>query len=274
MLKVNIKKKLNFWEIIQIAKSKNLNYESLLRQAQYQNVLIEEDQKILIKFINHFKSLKNFNSQIFQDIFASFVIDKFFEKTFLEFGATDGLSLSNSLMLEKDLNWKGVLAEPSPQWHESLKLNRKDTPIIDKCIWSKSNERLEFFMSSYGELSTIVDFVDNDIEKLPLNTSMRKKNGKKIFVETISLNDVVKIFFNGKCPSYISVDTEGSEYDILKSFNFDNYKPHVFTIEHNHTKYEKKIDKLMISNNYVRIFRNLTDFDAWYVSSDAFKKIS
>ena len=122
MLKVNIKKKLNFWEIVQIAKSKNLNYESLLRQAQYQNVLIEEDQKILIKFINHFKSLKNFNSQIFQDIFASFVIDNFFEKTFLEFGATDGLSLSNSLMLEKDLKWKGVLAEPSPQWHESLKL--------------------------------------------------------------------------------------------------------------------------------------------------------
>ena len=202
------------------------------------------------------------------------MIDKSFEKTFLEFGATDGLSLSNSFLLEKHLNWKGALAEPSPQWHESLKLNRKDTTIIDKCIWSKSNERLEFFMSSYGELSTIVDFVDNDIEKLPGNTSMRKENGKKIYVETISLNDVVKFFFNGKCPSYISVDTEGSEYEILKSFNFDNYRPHVFTIEHNHSKYEKKIDELMISNEYVRMFKNLTLFDAWYLSSEAFKKIS
>ena len=274
MLKVNFKKSVNFWELVRYAKLKKINHELLLRQAQNQNVLIDENQNILSRFIDHFRNIKSFNSQIYQDIFASFVIDKSYEKTFLEFGATNGLFLSNSFMLEKDLNWKGVLAEPSPQWHESLKLNRKDTPIIDKCIWSKSNERLEFFMSSYGELSTIVDFVDNDIEKLPVNTSMRKENGKKIFVETISLNDVVKIFFNGKCPSYISVDTEGSEYDILKSFNFDNYKPHVFTIEHNHTKYEKKIDKLMISNNYVRIFRNLTDFDAWYVSSDAFKKIS
>ena len=40
-------------------------------------------------------------SQLYQDAFASFLIGGKFEKTFLEFGATDGLKLSNSYLLEK-----------------------------------------------------------------------------------------------------------------------------------------------------------------------------
>ena len=50
-----------------------------------------------------------------------FIIGNKFDKTFLEFGATDGLELSNSYMLENFLGWKGVLSEPSPQWHNLLK---------------------------------------------------------------------------------------------------------------------------------------------------------
>ena len=128
-------------------------------------------------------------------------------------------------------------------------------------------------MSKAGELSTLIDFVDNDLETIPGNAKVRKENGKKIFVETISLNDVIKNFFKNKCPSYISIDTEGSEYEILKSFNFKIYKPKVFTIEHNQTDLEIKIDSLMALNDYVRVFKNLTFFDAWYVSKEAFKKI-
>jgi len=48
----------------------------------------------------------------------------------------------------------------------------------------------------------------------------------------------------------------------------DKYRPKLFTIEHNHTESELKIDKFLISNNYRRIFRKLTAFDAWYVASE------
>ena len=78
---------------------------------------------------------------------------------------------------------------------------------------------------------------------MPGNT----KFGKTITVETISLNDVIKEYFNNISPSYISIDTEGSEYEILKSFNFENYRPKVFTIEHNFTELQNKIDELMSS---------------------------
>jgi len=120
-------------------------------------------------------------------------------------------------------------------------------------------------MSDLGELSTLNDFINYDLESMPINTKQRKESGKLISVNTISLNDVIKEYFNNKCPSYISIDTEGSEYEILKVFNLDDYRPKLFTIEHNYTDNQSKIDELLISNGYVRIFKKLTAFDAWYI---------
>ena len=128
-------------------------------------------------------------------------------------------------------------------------------------------------MSDVGVLSTIKDFIESDKNSMPGNTLERKKAGKIISVETISLNDVIKEYFNNISPSYISVDTEGSEYEILKSFKLDIYRPKVFTIEHNFTDFQMKIDDLMKSNNYKRIFRELTAFDAWYVSEETLKEL-
>ena len=256
---------MNFWELATFARAKNLDNIFLLNQAFDQNVLIEDDKKFLKSFINHFEKSKNISSQLYQDVFASFVVGNRFDKTFLEFGATDGIDLSNSYMLELYEGWTGILSEPSPQWHEALIQNRKKTKIITKCIWSQSGKKLDFFMSDIGVFSTINDFIDNEIKSIPGNTRQRKKGGKLVSVETISLNDVIIKYFNDTCPSYISIDTEGSEFEIIKAFNLDKYKPKLLTVEHNFTENEKKIDEHLITNGYVRIFRKLTTFDAWYI---------
>ena len=128
-------------------------------------------------------------------------------------------------------------------------------------------------MSDIGVLSTISEFIESDKSSMPGNTRDRKKAGKVISVETISLNDVIKEYFNNISPSYVSIDTEGSEYEILKSFKLDIYRPKVFTIEHNFTDFQIKIDDLMKSNNYKRIFKELTAFDAWYVSEETLKEL-
>ena len=272
-MKINFTKKPNFWHIASVARNKNVNDYEILNQAFEQDVFEEENKIFLKKFIDCFKYVKNIKSQLYQDVFASFVIGNQFDKTFLEFGATDGLELSNSFMLENTLNWSGVLSEPSPQWHEVLKENRKYTKIIKKCIWSESGKILDFFMSDRGNFSTLNEFIDSDKYSMPLNTESRKKAGKLITVETISLNDVIKEYFNNTSPSYISIDTEGSEFKILESFNFENYRPKVFTVEHNFTELQSEIDELMVSKNYERIFRKLTSFDAWYVSKEALNEL-
>tara|TARA_Y100000389_G_C17370132_1_gene468543 strand:- start:173 stop:1000 length:828 start_codon:yes stop_codon:yes gene_type:complete len=266
--KLNKNQPVNFYQLASFAQKTKLDNKILLQQSFDQNVFDEQNKKLLSKFIKSFDGKENIQSQLFQDVCASFIIGDKFEKTFLEFGATDGFELSNTHMLENKLSWKGALSEPSPQWHKSLKENRKNSKIITKCIWKNSGEKLDFFMSEIGTYSTLNDFVDNDIKSMPANNKLRKKNGKLITIETISLNDVMKEYFNNICPSYISIDTEGSEYEILKSFNLEIYRPKLFTIEHNFTKNESKIDDFLISKNYVRIFRKLTAFDAWYIPSE------
>ena len=112
------------------------------------------------------------------------------------------------------------------------------------------------------------DFKLNEINSKPGNVEERIKKGEIVEVETISLNDVIEENFKGKSPSYISIDTEGSEFEILNAFNLKKYRPVVFTIEHNYTKDESEIDKIMKTNDYGRVFKKLTAFDAWYVRND------
>ena len=277
MFNFNFKNRdVTFHKLVLFAQKTNLDPKECLIQAFNQNALIDDNVDLLKEFIDYFKKVKNSQSQIFQDVFASFIVGEKFDKTFFEFGASDGLCNSNSYLLENFFNWKGVLSEPSPQWLDALKRNRTNTKIITKCIWKESGKKLDFLMvSDQGGLSTLKDFMESDKISIPSNTNLRKKSGKLISVETISLNDVIKEYFNSICPSFISIDTEGSEYEILKAFDLNKFRPKVFTIEHNHTEKESKIEYHLINNGYVRIFRKLTTFDAWYIPSEILlKKIS
>ena len=118
---IDFKKKVDFFRLAEIAKRNNLDHKECLIQAFNKNVLIDDNKDLLKDFIDTFENIEKINSQLYQDVFANFIVGNKFEKTFLEFGATDGYNLSNSYLLENLFNWKGVLSEPSTQWHESLK---------------------------------------------------------------------------------------------------------------------------------------------------------
>jgi FkbM family methyltransferase len=264
----------DFWKTVTFSKKNNIPGHIILTQAYEQGLLAEDKKKILLNFIEHIRNFENNSkSQLYQDLFASFIVQNDFDKTFLEFGATNGVDLSNTYTLENKFLWSGALAEPDINWIESLKKNRTKSKIITKCIWNKSGEKMNFFSSKVGVLSTLNDFKNSDINSMPGNTAQRIKEGVNIEVDTISLNQVIREEFNNISPSYISIDTEGSEFEILNSFNFSKYHPAVFTIEHNFTDLHDKIDKLMLDNNYVRMFKKLTAFDAWYISSEALNKL-
>ena len=50
----------------------------------------------------------------------------------------------------------------------------------------------------------------------------------------------------------VNIDIDDSIH--IKNFNFKKYRPLVFTIEHNFTELQLKIDELMFMNNYIRVF--------------------
>ena len=64
---------------------------------------------------------------------------------------------------------------------------------------------------------------------------------------------------------YLSIDTEGSEYDILKDFNFEKYDISIITCEHNFTNSREDIYSLLTSNGYERKYTGASKFDDWYV---------
>ena len=197
-------------------------------------------------------------SQLRQDLF---VLSHFgFKRNgfFVEFGATNGLRGSNTHLMEKELGWTGILAEPATCWHKNLKENR-DCFIETDCVWKDSNSILTFNEADAAGLSTIDIFSNSD------KHANRRKQGKTYEVKTISLNDLLKKYDAPKNIDYLSIDTEGSEYEILSSFDFAGYDIGVLTVEHNFTAMREKLFLLLSGQGYQRVFEDISRFDDWYI---------
>jgi hypothetical protein len=85
-------------------------------------------------------------------------------------------------------------------------------------------------------------------------------------VETISLNDLLKVHKSPSQIDYLSIDTEGSELEILRAFKFDDYEIGIITVEHNFREPDRQtIYDLLTSKGYVRLFEAFSKFDDWYL---------
>ena len=196
------------------------------------------------------------NSQINQDIFVISNLHGKKNGYFVEFGATDGIGLSNTLLLEKEYGWNGILVEPGKNWREELVKNRK-AKIDFRCVAASSNDYVTFSEATSPELSTIAGFENHD---------QNKRTTKSTYsVETVSLIDLLIEYEAPKIIDYISIDTEGTEFDILKNFDFGGYKFKIMTVEHNFTSERDKIFQLLTANGYQRIWSEFTQFDDWYI---------
>lgn len=202
-------------------------------------------------------------SQINQDLFARFICGDE-PGFFVEFGACDGVYLSNTLMLEKQYGWTGILAEPLPSYYKELIKNRSCS-LSSECVSDKTGDEVKFVevdIQSDKGLSGMSDYVFQDH-----HSETRKNNSTEIVVSTISLDDLLDKFDAPKVVDYLSVDTEGSEFMILDSYSFSrDFK--CITVEHNGTSNGDKIHSLLTSKGYVRILKEFSKWDDWYIKKD------
>jgi FkbM family methyltransferase len=200
-------------------------------------------------------------SQLQQDLVAQWSLRKGIDSNaspfFVEFGATDGITLSNTYLLEKEFGWEGILCEPGKSWHGKLSTNRS-CKIDRRCVFSSTGKSIPFMEVREGELSTISSFAESD------SWGEVRKNSLQYNVETITLEDLL---FENNAPkkiNYLSVDTEGSEYEILKDFNFNKWEIDFISVEHNFTPNRDKLHKLFTSFGYSRKFTSISNWDDWY----------
>jgi hypothetical protein len=107
-------------------------------------------------------------SQIGQDLFVLNHFNNLRGGYFIEIGALNGITLSNTYLLEKNFEWKGICIEPSHDEYEKLVNNRKCI-CIDKAVYSKSGLNLEFVQKYDGLLSGLKDHYDfNFFSELPI----------------------------------------------------------------------------------------------------------
>lgn len=173
--------------------------------------------------------------------------------TFVDIGAHDGLTLSNTFFFEKYRSWKGICVEPIPDRFRELEKNRSCVKV-NGCIAERNEKRKFLKIEGYAEmLSGLVDEYhsnhQNRIEK-----ELKEHGGTKseIEVQCFVLSDLLEKH-NMLSVDYCSIDTEGNELSILKSIDFEKVTIDVFTVENVYDTDE--ILNFMKSKNYKLISR-------------------
>lgn len=232
-------------------------YSRLLEAAWVRHRDLDGREAAFINYcIAHHRQSK---SQIFQDLLVLSLLGEKRNGYFVEFGATNGVSLSNSYLLETTYGWRGILAEPARIWHKALKQNRRAT-IDTRCVWARSGETVEFTEAFSSELSTIDQFAGRD------SHAAARAGGAHYRVATISLNDLLQSHNAPRAIDYLSIDTEGSELAILENFDFSAFEIGIITVEHNYAAPDRQnIAELLRAQGFEQIFADYSLFDDWYV---------
>ncbi|KAJ3387738.1 hypothetical protein HDU92_001811 [Lobulomyces angularis] len=128
---------------------------------------------------------------------------------FIEFGARNGIAQSNTYFYEKALGWKGLMAEVMEDEYKELVKNRPGSLTVNGAICAKPGT-IEFAVSQIGGWHGIAGQITEE---------RKNKNAKIITVPCYTLNHVIEKAGFLRV-DWMSVDTEGSELEVLSAFDF------------------------------------------------------
>lgn len=172
--------------------------------------------------------LPRFYSQNGEDYFAWSVLGRPRSGFFVEVGAFNGVFVSGTYAFEM-LGWRGICIEPHPRYFPLCKANRPNAACIHAaCVGNGGPAEIEFFAESLGLYSGIgVDRASMEAKYASL--------GKEVSYEVVKVpaRTLGAILEECNAPrvDVMTVDTEGSELEVLGSVDLDRYAPKVLIIE-------------------------------------------
>ena len=160
-------------------------------------------------------------TQLNQDIFA-LLINRFKKGYFVEIGANDGYTLSNTVYLEEYFDWDGLLIEANPKYINNLM--RRNAKVCSNAV-AKEEGYIEFIDAGlYGGIVSTMDSTHMSHTKLK----------SKIHVKSQSLEKIFKEFDVPNRIDFLSLDVEGGEKEILKQLcELKTYRVTSGVVEHN-----------------------------------------
>lgn len=165
-------------------------------------------------------NLSNIVYEILRDKYSGF---------YIEIGANDGITQSNTILLEKRNNWSGILIEPGRKnYNYCVKYRSENNSVINELCGSFEDENnqacfidLDLMSFVRDKKSLLKDFKSHAREgrKHSRNNNLYKTQYMKI----VSLDSILKKNNSPKYIDFLSLDTEGYELEILKGLNFQEY---------------------------------------------------
>lgn len=149
---------------------------------------------------------------------------------FVDIGAHDGISINNTFFFEQ-LGWDGICFEPIPSVFENLKKNRK-CKCINKAIYTDNSKHSFFKIDGYSEMLSglVSEFQQNHVVRINKEIEEHYQNFEYIDVECGTVTEEIQnVNIN-----LLSIDTEGSEYSILKTVDFTKYNIEIIVLELNY----------------------------------------
>ncbi len=182
---------------------------------------------------------------------------------FLEIGCWDGEHISQTAYLEREKGWAGVCVDPFPR-----NFANREATLVSKAISNDGKDK-EFTKVYYdkrdgGDVSYFSGFSDtlND----HWNLIKEHCHYEKLMIKTITMEELYKRYNLPVFIEFLSVDTEGSEFEILDSIDFTKCEFGIILAEHNYNKEKKaNIDELLISKGYF-IYKEL-EIDTIYINN-------
>lgn len=204
-----------------------------------------------------------FYSQYGQD---KYIYREFFNKkthgVFVEVGADDGIDRSNTYFFETEMEWTGLCVEPSPTRFVALRQNRNC--YCENCCVYNYDGIVDFFdIIGCGKgLSGIINEYNKEHNKR-INKELAafgsdKSISHKISVPCFTLDTLLRKYQIHKI-DFCSIDTEGSELNILKTIDFNKFDFDIIMVENNMRERDTSIKSFMEAQKFKMIKRIVAD---------------
>lgn len=154
---------------------------------------------------------------------------------FVEAGAADGLSQSNTLLLERKYGWRGVLIEPIPGNFKKCAKYR-DNSIVLNCLLSAFEQDGNFKTIIDGNLLSIVEEDNEESQNRNVESQHEVISSNKLYsaskykIKGRSLSRVLDELGIEEV-DVLSLDVEGNEIEVLKGINFERHYIKVILVE-------------------------------------------
>ncbi len=173
---------------------------------------------------------------------------------FIEAGANDGYSQSNTYFLEKKRKWRGILIEGIPELFEKAKKQRVNSDVYNCAL--VSSEFLDSTVTMhYAHLMSVVEgSLKTEEEKdKHIKAGIDVQNLERsysVIVPARTLESILDEYSNLPAIDFFSLDVEGYELDVLKGTNLEKYRPKYILVE---ARFFEEVNSFLESHNYEMI---------------------